>query len=368
MEGDTAPENVTDDDLMSETDTTETPPAQAEADVEVDTPAPPKVASETRDERLARLKEALTKGNDLNPAEPEEAVEEDEEPEETPAPSPKPTTEADPAAIDYVEGASMPKEVWKALPKDAKPAFRAMRDAVLRERHEKSVLETQLKAETADAAYGRELITFARTHKITPEGMQEVLGAAALINAGDPAAVDWLLTYAKKLGYEEPSAPRPKSKLDKLRDDGLISEDDYRELAKDTVPAPIARAPSRLPDIKVPQRAAAPSPDAEIKTAQAKLAEQDAAMAKKYGSDWARVLRPKVDAEMARFKGAPPDQWLKIMDQSVRVVVSELRATKRKIGTDASLPGSAAPVKRSPDPSNLEGRAKVQALARRGAL
>lgn len=351
-----------------------------EEDTQVEEPAQaaPKT-EETRDERMTRLREAINGKQELNP-EPETedddgedpAPEVEDEPEEAPAAAAAPeTTKADPGAIDYVDGASMPKEVWKALPKEAKPAFRAMRDALIRERHEKSVLETQVKAEKAHADYGRELATFAQTHKITPEGMQEVLGAAALINAGDPTAVDWLIGYAKKLGYQEPTvaAPSgPKSKLEKLRDEGVISDEDYRDLAKDIRPTATERPRAALPEVKVPRHAAAASPEEQIKAAQTKLAQQDAAMAAKYGSDWAKVLRPQVEKELARFKGAPPEQWPALMDQSVRVVVSTLRSTKRKpAATDPAL-ATSAPVRRSVEANQLEGRARVKALARRGTL
>lgn len=201
------------------------------------------------------------------------------------------------------------------------------------------------------AAYGEDIIAFAKENAIDPDNLGRWIHLGATVNKGGQEAIDALLKVAQNLGYQPPQAappqeqtPKQDGKLPDWLQDKVDSYDIDLEVAKDIARRLGSNAQPQTPATPPPPAAPpAPAPTAPVGPSEADLAQGAQQLealisqaAAKYPADWDSRIYPAVKAKMAEFKGAPVQQWPRLFKLALESTVAGIRTPPKQ--TRAPLP------------------------------
>ena len=195
------------------------------------------------------------------------------------------------------------------------------------------------------AAYGEEIISFARENQINPDDLSRWVGLGAVVNRGGEEAVEAVLKVAEQLGWQRPDAAPQQREREEAPADGklpgwLQAKVDSYDIDLETAQDIARRLPKpQPPQQQAPNPPAAPAPRApqqdmaqrEIEEGTHQIETLIAEASAKYPADWEKRLFPQVKAKMAEFRGAPASQWPKLFKLALdNAVASTQKPPKRE--------------------------------------
>jgi len=278
----------------------------------------------------------------------EEPSEEVDDPDaELPAEEP----EQEPAAEEKLFG-RVPNEEWEKLP----PVTRDRINALKADRKKHISEADTLRQREPLAKYGETIIRFADQNKMSDDDMEVLLGIGTQLQQGGDTAKNAALDIARHFGWEEQTSSTGPSKLPDWLQEKVDSLEMTEEAAHDVLQrsAPPKKEPAAQPQPRFSKE------EELLQIGRTELSKAQAETQQANPAEWG-TLKPEVEREMLKHKGADPRAWNAIWRSCVDVVKERRKAARRKQPIEGGMGNGHGNQRATVDPETLTGRDRLLA-------